>query len=554
LDSLSGSDGPSTTALAVGVAAATVAVVCLNYVDQYVSAEFDRRVGVHARADLFDAVNRLTGLATLEDPRFHDRLQVAQHAAQIAPGRCVAALLSIAQAVLSTAGFIVALVILSPWLALAVAAATVLLFPVEVRLSRSRASRERVLSRIHRREGFYQGLLTRLDAAKEIRLFGLGGHFRDLMLTELRAANRLHRRLEQHQYAVRGVVAVLGTAVVGACLLWLIGQGPRADLTAGTVMLFLASALGVQSGVQTISSSIGHLNEMLLLIGDYEAVTAVGVDLPRHDAPSTAAAGRGIEFHDVWFRYGDDLPWVLRGAGFVLPEGRAVGMVGVNGAGKSTIVKLLCRFYDPTRGSITWDGIDLRAWDVEALRRRIGAVFQDFMDYDLTAEENIAVGDLGALRDPPRIVRAAEQAGIDAHLRALPRGYQTLLSRMFLSNADRDDHTTGVVLSGGQWQRIALARAFLRDGRDLLILDEPSSGLDAEAESELHHRLRRLRVGRACLLISHRLNAIRDADEILVVEDGRVVERGDHDQLVRLGGRYARMFELQASGYQEARA
>jgi ATP-binding cassette subfamily B protein len=242
---------------------------------------------------------------------------------------------------------------------------------------------------------------------------------------------------------------------------------------------------------------------------------------------------------------------VLRGVSFALPPGTAVGLVGLNGAGKSTIVKLLCRFYDPTRGSITWDGVDVRAWDVTTLRQRMSVVFQDFMDYDLTAAENIAVGDLSALGDHDRIVGAARQADIHKPIESLPHGYQTLLSRVYFDQTDRDDPAAGVILSGGQWQRVALARAFLRADRDLLILDEPSSGLDAEAEYEIHNRIRRLRNGRTSLLISHRLNAIRDADRILVLDDGLVVEQGTHDHLVGVGGRYARLFALQAAGYSD---
>jgi ATP-binding cassette subfamily B protein len=259
----------------------------------------------------------------------------------------------------------------------------------------------------------------------------------------------------------------------------------------------------------------------------------------------------GIELRDVWFRYSPDAPWALRGVSLTIPQGRATALVGRNGSGKSTLIKLLCRFYDPERGAVYWDGVDVRELDPASLRERITAVFQDFVEYDLTAAENIGVGDVTGIDDQERIRAAARRADIDDELSGLPAGYRTLLSRMFMTEADREDPTTGVVLSGGQWQRLAVARAFMRDQRDLMILDEPSAGLDAEAEYQIHDGLHRHRQGRTSVLISHRMGSIRDADHILVLNDGALVEQGTHSQLREAGGTYARLFSLQASGYLE---
>jgi ATP-binding cassette subfamily B protein len=210
----------------------------------------------------------------------------------------------------------------------------------------------------------------------------------------------------------------------------------------------------------------------------------------------------------------------------------------------------LCRLYDPDRGSVTWDGIDLRELDLDQLRARIGTVFQDYMDYDLTAAENIALGDLDALGDEPRLRAAARRAGAHEFLAALPRGYDTMLSRIFAGDQDQDDLSTGVALSGGQLQRVALARAFLRDERDLLILDEPSAGLDAEAEHDVHAKLRAHRADRTSVLISHRLGTVRDADAIAVLSDGRIAELGGHDELIIARALYHRLYTLQARGYE----
>jgi ATP-binding cassette subfamily B protein len=233
----------------------------------------------------------------------------------------------------------------------------------------------------------------------------------------------------------------------------------------------------------------------------------------------------------------------------VIPAGTAVAVAGRNGAGKSTIVKLLCRLYDPTRGAILWDGVDLRELDVSSLRDRCGVLFQDFMAYDLSAAENIAVGDLSQMDDRAAIEAAAVRAGAHDALVQLPDGYRTMLTRTYFGEQDREDPATGVVLSGGQWQRVALARTILRQRRDLLILDEPSSGLDARAESEVHRQVTAYRQGGTSVLVSHRLGAVRTADTIVVLDDGRIVEQGPHRRLVSDGGLYADLFALQAEGY-----
>ncbi|WP_433499742.1 ABC transporter ATP-binding protein [Sphaerimonospora sp. CA-214678] len=286
------------------------------------------------------------------------------------------------------------------------------------------------------------------------------------------------------------------------------------------------------------------------MFGHYVAVADAEPDLPLPSHPlSVPPLRQGIELRDVWFRYSENHPWLLRGVNIRIPTGKALAVVGLNGVGKSTLIKLLCRFYDPEHGAILWDGVDIRDADVTELRQRIGVTFQDHMDYSMTAAENIAVGNLKVIDDEARIQDAAKLAGVHNAITRLPRGYRTLLTRIFFSESEKENQETGVVLSGGQWQRLALARALMRNDRDLMILDEPSSGLDAKAEHEIHLALKKHRT-KTSILISHRLSTVREADRIVILSDGIITEEGNHDTLMSLNGEYAKLFRLQASGYQ----
>ncbi len=438
-------------------------------------------------------------------------------------------------------------------MAVVVLAAAVPALVAQLRLSRRRAGMMWSLGPVERREFFFGNLLADVQAAKEIRLFGSGPFLRGRMMAERRTADAEKRRMDLRDLYTQGGLGLLSATVAGAGLVWAIVNAYRGTITAGDVTMLVAAIGGMQGALTTLTMALAGAHQQLLLFEHFLAVVEARPDLPVTSKPvPTPALERGIELRDVWFRYSDEHPWVLSGVDLFLPVGQAVALVGRNGAGKSTLVKLLCRLYDPTKGVILWDGVDLRDMDPAGLRLRIGAVFQDFMHYDLTAAENIALGDIDALGDRDRIMAAARLAGIHDTIEQLPSGYDTLLSRIFVSEQDKDDPETGVVLSGGKWQRLALARAFLRDNRDLLILDEPSSGLDAVAEHEVHTRLREHRTGRTSVLISHRLGAVRGADQIVVLDDGAVSERGTHEELIAADGVYAELFRLQAAGYQES--
>lgn len=552
LDGIAAGSGQSFVSLALALVVVGVCAAVLPNVERYLRAELDRSVGILARDRLFGALERLRGLRRLEDPNFHDRLQLAADAGRASPPSVLSGAVELVRGAITVVGFAVSLLLIGPFVTVIVLIGALPVGVAEFALARQRARMMWEVEPAQRRELFYAQLLSGPRAAKEVRLFGLGRFFRTRMVTELRGIYGAERVLDRRELRVQGLLAVLSAGIAGYGLFWVVGAAASGAVSVGDLAVFVAAVAGIQAALAAGVDQAARMHQALLLFDHYVFVTAVTGDLPVSAAPvPVPPLRRGIELRDVWFRYSEDHPWVLRGVTLTIPVGRALALVGHNGAGKSTVIKLLCRLYDPDRGSIHWDGVDLRAFDPDELRTRIGAVFQDYMDYDLTAAENIAVGDLDALADEPRLRAAARRAGAHEFIEALPRGYETMLSRIFTDNVDRDDPSTGVVLSGGQLQRLALARAFLRDQRDLLILDEPSAGLDAEAEHDVHTRLRAHRADRTSVLISHRLGAVRDADAIAVLSDGRITELGDHHGLISARGVYHRLYTLQAKGYHE---
>ncbi|MEV0419718.1 ABC transporter ATP-binding protein [Streptosporangium canum] len=537
--------------LAIGLGLAGLVATVTPQATQYLRTEMDREVGLITNDRLFSAVDSFVGLGRFENPQFLDQLRLAQQTCGSTPNQTIDGILGVGRAVIIIIGFLGSLLLLSPLMTVLVLLSGVPVLAAEIALSRQRGKVFWEIGPTERREFFYSQLLSRVEAAKEIRLFGAGSFLRGRMLTERRTANSARRALDRREFVVQTGLGILSAVVSGGGLLWAVSAAHAGRLSAGDIMVFAAAVVGVQGALALLAGEIARSHQALLMFDHYISVTSAGPDLssvtPGRPLPSIR---QGIELRDVWFRYAEDHPWVLRGVNLHIPHGKAVALVGINGSGKSTLVKLLCRFYDPTHGAIMWDGVDIREVEVTELRRRIGAVFQDYMNYDMTAAENIAIGDLGSLENQERIQDAARRAGVHDRLTELPQGYETLLSRMFFTESDKDSPETGVVLSGGQWQRLALARAFLRDQHDLMILDEPSAGLDSEAEYEIHTSLKQHRAGRTSVLISHRLGAVRDADLIVVLSDGEIVERGDHATLMAQPGKYARLFMLQASGYQ----
>jgi ATP-binding cassette subfamily B protein len=542
--------GRSVAPAVTGLVLCGVVIGASTPVMTYLAAELERHITLRARSRLFDAVGSLNGLARLEDPAFHNRLRLAESSGAQVPGDTAATLVTGAGALVSAAGFLVVLARVSWLMTAVVVAASLPAVAIELRMSRRRARMLWQVAPSERREIFYSQLLLDPQAAKELRLFGLTRFFGERMHSERRRANAQHRSVDRRELCTQGLLAIIASVVSGAGLLWAVSGAAHGRLSVGDVAVFIASIASLQATTGAIVGMLARLHHDLVMFEHFLAVERIEPDIADPVRVRILPPLRsGVELRDVWFRYAPDQPWVLRGVDLRIPAGAAVGVVGRNGGGKSTLVKLICRLYEPTHGSIVWDGVDLRDVPVAELRNRIGAVFQDFMAYDMTAAQNIGLGDLAAVGDSARIRFAAECAGVHDAVTALPGGYETLLSRIYLDD-EQPDEQAGTYLSGGQWQKLATARAFMRADRDLLILDEPSSGLDATAEYELTNTLRELRRGRTSLLVSHRLGALRDADVIVTLDGGRVAEIGDHTSLTQRNGVYATMFRTQASGYQ----
>jgi ATP-binding cassette, subfamily B, bacterial len=535
---------------AAALVVAGILVAVMPDLAGYAQAQLGRVVGLRSQDRLFRALNSFPGIARFESPQFMDAVQMAKGMGQSSAMNVIISSFSCSQSVLGAAALAAALWIVSPLLTALVIVAVVPALCADLAFGRWRADLQWQLAGTSRRQMFYGNLQTDLHAAKEIRLFGIGGFLRDRMLTELRSINKRQARLDRRSLRAQTALAVIASAVTGAGLIWTVREAASGALPIGDVSMFVLASAGIQGALGSAITSVADSYQAIILFSHYTDILALDPDLPvaEHPRPIEPLTG-SIEIRDVWFRYDGAGPWILRGLTMTIAAGSAVGLVGVNGAGKSTLVKLLCRLYDPQRGAIYWDGVDIREVDPEQLRDRIGAVFQDYMAYDLTAAENIGLGDLARLQDSAAIRDAAVMSGVAETVERLRFGFDTLLSRIFFDNADKEDPRTGVVLSGGQWQRLALARGLMRAGRDLLILDEPTAGLDADGEAAIHRQLRQLRAGRSSLLISHRLGALRYADVIYVLADGQIAERGEHAALMVAGGEYARLFALQASGY-----
>ena len=498
------------------------------------------RLGQHVNERILEKALELE-LPDFEDPQIADQMATARRGASYRPLSVVLGVLGLARNVIALVAYGVLLWQLAPFALVLVVLAAVPLFLAESRFSEDAFRVFTWRAPETRQQAYYESVIAREDHAKEVKLFGLGPYF----LERYRAIFERHYEEDKQRTIKQGVWGyLLGLASDVAfygIYAWVALRTARGELTFGDMTMFIMVFQSAQKALGGVLGQVQSDYENLLYVDElFQFLDRT----PERALAGTATSGPspedGLRFEDVTFTYPGAKEPTLRGVSLHLPPGHKLALVGENGAGKTTLIKLLTGLYRPSSGRILLDGRELREWDRDTLRARIGVIFQDYVRYQLIVGENIGVGDVRAIDDPERWKDAAKKGLAEELIASLPKGYETQLGKWF---------DEGRELSGGQWQKIALSRAFMRRDADILVLDEPTASMDAAAEMRIFERFQALAEDRMAILISHRFSTVRMADTIAVVHDGVIVERGSHEELLAKGGRYAELFHLQARGY-----
>jgi ATP-binding cassette subfamily B protein len=513
----------------------SILIRTIDYSDSLLADKYTRHVSIRV-------MNHAASLDLIayEDPVFYDRLERARVQATDrlvmiqAVGRLV-------QQAITTITLSVSIMLFSPWLMLLLIAGVLPAFLGESHFAFLGYAKNFRQTPMRRQLDYLRVLGGSKEAAKELKLFGLKNFLSERFT---RLSDQIYDEnvaLSRRKLIAGSLLSTIGTMGYYSAYVFVIWRTISGALSIGTLTFLTGAILQASTNIQQIFSTLAGIGDQALFVTDLLAFFDMRPTIrTKPDAlPAPRPILHGIEFRNVSFSYPGNSRRVLDRINFHLHTNERLALIGENGQGKTTIVKLITRLYDPTEGEILLDGIDLREYDLEDLHREIGVIFQDFMRYEMTARENIAVGRIGEIDNLELLKSAAQKSLADFTIGRLPLAYDQMLGRRF---------DQGVDLSGGEWQKVALARAYLRDAQ-LLILDEPTAALDARSEFEVFHRFAELTAGKVALFISHRFSTVRSADRILVLENGKIAEEGTHDQLASLGGRYAEMFEMQASSY-----
>jgi ATP-binding cassette, subfamily B, bacterial len=479
-------------------------------------------------------------LATYEDPSFQDKLERARVQATDRLGM-IQQMGRLLQQVIATIALAAGIVWFSPWLFLLLIICVVPAFVGESHfafLGYSQAFRQ---TPVKRQMDYLRYLGVSKESAKELKVFGLNRHLTDRFANLSDQIYDENVSLAKRRFLASSFLTLLTTAGYYGGYVYIIYLTLAGRLSVGTLQFLAGAIAGASINLQSIFSTFSGIADQSLFLSDLLSFLELRptVRSKENGLPCPRPIRRGIEFQNVSFAYPGTSRLVLKDLNLRLDQGERIALIGENGEGKTTIVKLLMRLYDPTAGAIQLDGVDLREYDLEDYASQVAVIFQDFMRYDMTARENIAIGRITETENLPRIVAAARKSMAEEVIRKLPAGYEQMLGRRFDGGLD---------LSGGEWQKVALARAYLRDAQ-VLILDEPTASLDARSEHEVFKRFAELTEGKLSVLISHRFSTVKMADRIIVLEKGQISEQGTHEQLIARGARYAEMFDMQASNY-----
>ena len=529
------------TTILGGLAGVAVASAILTVAASLISRIQSQVVTDHMHA-LLQAKSVEVDLEYYENAQYQDTLHRAQQEAPYRPTAILNALLQFGQDAIS----LLAMIGILWWLHWGVI--PVLMFTAIpyffVRLQQSNRLYvwERERTPLQRKAWYVNTLLTQATAAKEVRLFDLGPRLRQWFL-DARSVLRRERIALERRWVLAGLAAqIVGVAGVFGVYSFVAVQTYQGLLTLGSLVMYFQAVQRASGFLEGLGWSVSSLYESNLFLSSLDEFLGVKSRLPESSHPKKIPRPimQGLTFDCVSFQYPHEERVAIRDFTLTIKPGEHVAFVGANGAGKTTLVKLLCRLYDPTGGRITIDGTDIRDYPIADLRGAVSGIFQDFVKFQLSAKDNIALGLRASAVDLATVTQAAKQAGIHEAIERLPKGYESLLGKLF---------DGGHELSIGEWQKVALARAILRDSQ-ILILDEPTSAMDAKAEAELFERFHELAQGRTAILISHRLSTVKMADRIFVVDRGQIVEQGTHDDLMDRQGLYASLFLTQAQHYQ----
>jgi ATP-binding cassette subfamily B protein len=511
----------------------------IDYSDSLIANRYTQYISVR----VMEQASRLD-LTTYENPLFYDRLERARVQATDRLGM-IQQMGRLFQQVITTVVFSAALAWASPWLVLLLTLGVLPSFLGETHYAFLGYAKNFRQTTRKRQMEYYREVAGSREGAKEVKLFGLNkfftSRFKDL-------AGQIYREdvaLSRSKLIVGGLLGIIGTLGYYGAYVYVIWRTLHGAYDIGMFTFLTAAIQQASSNLQQVFSTASGIADQALFLTDLLAFFEMKplVQSKPNGLPAPATIRKGFEFRNVSFSYPGSDRVILKNFNLTLSPGERIALIGENGQGKTTVVKLITRLYDPTEGQILLDGIDLRDYSLEDLHRNIGVIFQDFMRYEMTARENIAVGLVdyqGSGRvDQSDIDTAAHKSLADTVVNKLSGGYDQMLGRRFEG---------GVELSGGEWQKMALARAYLRDAQ-LLILDEPTAALDARSELEVFERFAELTQGKMALLISHRFSTVRMADRIVVLSGGQLIEEGDHQNLMARGGVYAGMFEMQAASY-----